>query len=199
MLRLFMKKGRVKMSKRRLAVIFVLLAIVVISILGISILRNKRDAFIRQQLIQEAVEGTNWPIEDVPLIGKKGLTVANFGDYTCEATIPSGVSYEDIRKYLIQLYHIGFRPDSDYGSENPNYLNSARNATHINEITWIAQKDNYYVTVLWGREGALDEFELPYEYNFDVNLFIKPGNVNKQEEQVQSGDLLGESGEIDGE
>ncbi|MBQ9280559.1 MAG: hypothetical protein IJ215_05935 [Clostridia bacterium] len=190
------------MDKKRLKLIFVLLIIVVVAFIALRILKAKRNSFNVDSLVTSAVEGTNWPINDVPLIAKEGLIVEDVGEYNCQASISSGVSYDEVRKYLIQLYNLGFNPYEEFGSLNPNRLVPAGSAQSLNEVSWMGQKDNYTISVLWARENSTDEFGIAYEFNLDVNLFIDPGNLstdnttNENENQaINFGDLV--SGEED--
>lgn len=163
------------MHLKRLKIIFFLLIIVIICFIGIIFLTGERNVEIEDQIFENAIRGTMWPSGDIPLISKEGLKVEDFGEYTCQASIASGVTYEEFREYLIELYEIGFKPVSEFGSQNPKRLVNSIEDTDITELTWIAEMGNYSVTVLWAKEGAVNEFDIPYEYNFDMNLFIKPG------------------------
>ena len=164
------------MDLKKLKIILFLLVVVIICFIGIIFISSKRNLQSSNSIFAKAVEGTKWPSGDIPLISKEGLYVEDFGEYTCQATIDSGVTYEEFRKYLIELYELGFRSTEEYGTENPNRLVESVIGTGITELTWIAEKDNYFITVLWAQEGAVNEFDIPYEYNFDMNLFINPSD-----------------------
>lgn len=183
---------------RKLKVILILLIVVIISLLSILVLLSQKQNSEYMQLATKAVEGTKWPLEEVPLLVKEGITVKDLGEYTCQANVESGVTYEEVREYLIELYDDGFDPNSDYGSDNPKRLISSIEGTDITEITWIAQKDNYYVTVLWALEGAVNESNIPYEYNFDMNLFMSPSSTNNNQNEVIADELLNEDEEHSG-
>ena len=177
------------MNPKKSKAILVLLMIVIVSLVSINLLVSHRNNSRSNALIASAIEGTRWPIQDVPLLAKEGLKVEDYGEYNCQVSIPSGVTYDDIRGYLIQLYKGGFEPYEEYGSQNPNRLMPSSSAEHINEITWIAEKDNYYLMVMWAKEGATDELDMPYEYNLDMNLFINPGITNfswDEEEETEN-------------
>ena len=164
------------MTKRRLKAIFVLIIIAIIAFLGIRILSSMKRNSAKNSIISSAIEGTRWPIKDVPLLAKEGVTVVDVGEYNCQVTVPSGVTYGDVREYLIELYQKGFRPYEEYGSLNPNRLVQESDASEINDLVWMGEKDNYVINVLWAREGALDVTGMEYQLNFDMNLFIKPEN-----------------------
>ena len=160
------------MNKKKLVAVFFLLIIVVVSFISLRVLNNMKRKIEVNETILKAVENTNWPVNDVPLISKGNLVVSNLGEYNCEAKITSGVSYDEVRKYLIKLYDIGFEPYEDLGSMNPNRLIPASSAESIKELSWIGQKDNYTINVLWAKEGATDDFGLEYTFNLEINLFI---------------------------
>ena len=75
---------------------------------------------------------------------------------------------------------------------NPNRLIPASSAESVTEVSWIGQKDNYTINVLWAKDGAVDEFGVEYGFNLDINLFIDPGNIDfsKQDDsELNSGEL----------
>lgn len=166
------------MNKGKLRAVFFLLVIVVIAFIGIRVLNGMKKKVDVNDTILKAVENTNWPVEDVPLISKDNLVVNNLGEYNCEARVSSGVTYEELRKYLIKLYDVGFKPYEDMGSVNPNRMISASSAEDINEVSWMGQKDNYTINVLWAKDGAVDDFGIEFGFNLDINLFINPGNTD---------------------
>ena len=166
------------MNKGKLRAVFFLLVIVVIAFIGIRVLNGMKKKVDVNDTILKAVENTNWPVEDVPLISKDNLVVNNLGEYNCEARVSSGGTYEELRKYLIKLYDVGFKPYEDMGSVNPNRMISASSAEDINEVSWMGQKDNYTINVLWAKDGAVDDFGIEFGFNLDINLFINPGNTD---------------------
>ena len=164
------------MTQKRLKVILVLIFVAIIAILGIYILSVMKRASTKSSIISSVIEGTKWPIKDVPLLAKEGMKVEDDGDYNCQVTISSGVTYEDLREYLIELYQKGFRPYEEYGSLDPNRLVVGSGASEINNLVWMGEKENYVVNVIWAREGVTDDSGLEFPFNFDMNLFIKPSN-----------------------
>lgn len=165
------------MNPKRMKLIFVLLIIVLIAFVALRILKAKRNQLTADDIIARATEGTMWPVEDVLLLAHEGIVVEDIGDYNCQASADSGVTYEEVRKYLIQLYNDGFVPYEEFGSLNPNRLVSVNNAQNLNEVSWMGQKDNYIISVLWARDGSVDEFGVEYGFNLDINLFMDPGNI----------------------
>lgn len=189
------------MTPKKLKLIFALLFVALIVLIGIRVLSNLKNQSIKRSIISTAIEGTRWPVEDVPLLAKEGLIVEDIGSYNCQASISSGVTYSDIKNYLIELYNKGFKPFEEYGSLNPNRLLDVSNADNINDLSWMAEKDNYVVNVLWAREGATDDLGFEYDFNFDMNLFINPGITNSSSLSEESSEEIaidfgsGESGE----
>ena len=166
------------MNKGKLKAIFFLLIIVIIAFIGIRALNDMKKRIDINDTILKAVENTNWPVNDVPLISKENMVVNNLGEYNCEVNIPSGVTYDELRKYLIKLYDVGFIPYEELGSLDPNKMVPTSSAESVTEVSWIGQKDNYTINVLWAKDGAVDEFGIEYGFNLNINLFINPGNTD---------------------
>lgn len=177
------------------AQLFLILVIIIILIALICILRsNAYSKRSSELIIEEALKSSSvWPIDEIPLIGKKGLTIVDFSETSSVASIPSGVTYEELREYLIKLFSLGFLPDKNTDSDNPKYLISSLKDTEIDSLTWFANKDKYSIFVNWAEDGK------GYNYNFEISLNILDdtdtnddistnGDINKSGDVNISGD-----------
>lgn len=159
-------------NKKYFKIIGALLVFVFILIVLVMALVSVKNNMHKNEIIALALEGTNWPIDDVPMIVKNGISVSgdlkNIYDVSCS----DEVTYTELRSYLIELYNSGFKPVETFGCQNPNNLKISIDDAKQKELLWIAEKDNYTVSILWAQKGALNELGKEYEYNFEMNLFV---------------------------
>ena len=160
-------------NKKYFKIIGALLIFVFILVILIMALLSAQNNISKNEIITSVLEDTNWPINDVPMIVKNGISVS--GDLTniYDVSCSDEVTYPEIRSYLIELYNSGFKPVEAFGCQNPNNLKTSIDDAKQKELLWIAEKDNYTVSILWAQKGALNELGTEYEYNFEMNLFVK--------------------------
>ncbi len=192
-------------SKRRKAIIFLLIIVlIVVSILLMLIMQKRENQNV--DIISNIVANTNWPISDVPLLPCKDLKIVELDAANFSASSENGISYSELRKYLITLYDSGFKPNETYGAQNPHSMYESIEGSSINDILWIGEKnDNYVITIHWTENKIENSKKDEYERTFSISLFIKSkraelGNnemydISEWGEFIESGDELVFSGD----
>lgn len=179
-----------KLDKKYVKLLGILLIFLFIVLLVLNALYRIRNNAIKNDMINSVIDGTNWPIEEVPVLLKDGVSVSgdlkNIFNVRCE----NEVTYDELRNYLIELYNSGFKPVTEFGCQNPNTLKTSIDNVNLKELLWIAEKGNYTVNILWAQKGATNELGNVYDYNFEMTLFV---NSNDYEyipnDDVSSGDV----------
>lgn len=179
-----------KLDKKHVKLLGILLIFLFIVLLVLNALYRIRNNAIKNDMINSVIDGTNWPIEEVPVLLKDGVSVSgdlkNIFNVRCE----NEVTYDELRNYLIELYNSGFKPVTEFGCQNPNTLKTSIDNVNLKELLWIAEKGNYTVNILWAQKGATNELGNVYDYNFEMTLFV---NSNDYEyipnDDVSSGDV----------
>lgn len=179
-----------KLDKKHVKLLGILLIFLFIILLVLNALYRIRNNAIKNDMINSVIDGTNWPIEEVPVLLKDGVSVSgdlkNIFNVRCE----NEVTYDELRNYLIELYNSGFKPVTEFGCQNPNTLKTSIDNVNLKELLWIAEKGNYTVNILWAQKGATNELGNVYDYNFEMTLFV---NSNDYEyipnDDVSSGDV----------
>ncbi len=161
------------LSKERVKVIFILVAILLLALLLLSFAVNIKNESTEESMIKNAMKGTNWPVEEVPILYKENMKITE-DQYFSTIEIPSGVSYDELREYLIRVYDSGFKPNEDFGVQNPNNMTLTTENMDLKQVLWIGSKDKYQINVTWAEEGAKNVFGDPYEINFEVVLYTEP-------------------------
>lgn len=179
-----------KLDKKHVKLLGILLIFLFIVLLVLNALYRIRNNAIKNDMINSVIDGTNWPIEEVPVLLKDGVSVSgdlkNIFNVRCE----NEVTYDELRNYLIELYNSGFKPVTEFGCQNPNTLKTSIDNVNLKELLWIAEKGNYTVNILWAQKGATNELGNVYDYNFEMTLFV---NSNDYEyipnDDVSSGNV----------
>lgn len=179
-----------KLDKKYVKLLGILLIFLFIVLLVLNALYRIRNNVIRNDMINSAIDGTNWPIEDVPVLLKDGVSVSgdlkNIFNVRCE----NEVTYNELRNYLIELYNSGFKPVTEFGCQNPNTLKTSIDNVNLKELLWIAEKGNYTVNILWAQKGATNELGNVYDYNFEMTLFVNSNDYEYiPDDDVSSGDV----------
>ena len=65
-----------KLDKKYVKLLGILLIFLFIVLLVLNALYRIRNNVIRNDMINSAIDGTNWPIEDVPVLLKDGVSVS---------------------------------------------------------------------------------------------------------------------------
>lgn len=192
--------------KIKKAIIFLfILVLLVISILLVLVMQKRESK--NNDMISNIIVNTNWPISDVPIAPIKDLKITEIDAANFSASSESGLSYGELRKYLIALYDSGFKPDETYGAKNPHSMYESIDGSNVNDILWIGTKDNNYViTIHWTENKIEGTKKDEYERTFDISLFIRSkraelGNndmldINNWGEFIESGDELIFSGDL---
>lgn len=174
-----------KLDKKYVKLLGILLIFLFIVLLILSGLYRIRNNVIRDEIINSAIDGTNWPIEEVPILLKDGVSVSgdlkNIFNVRCE----NEITYDEVRNYLVELYSSGFKPVTEFGCQNPNTLKDSIDNVELKELLWIAEKGNYTVNILWAQKGATNEFGNVYDYNFEMTLFVNSNDY----EYIQNDDI----------
>lgn len=163
-------------SKKQIKILGLLIVFLFCMLLALKILKTMKVKLMQDEIINSAIDGTNWPINEVPLLIKDGISVSGDLENIYNVRCSSKISYDDIKKYLIELYDVGFKPLKEFGSQNPNYLSDNIDNLDQKELLWIAEKDNYTITVLWS--DVDNNVNSLYDYNFEITLFINSTETN---------------------
>lgn len=179
-----------KLDKKHVKLLGILLIFLFIVLLVLNALYRIRNNAIKNDMINSVIDGTNWPIEEVPVLLKDGVSVSgdlkNIFNVRCE----NEVTYDELRNYLIELYNSGFKPVTEFGCQNPNTLKTSIDNVNLKELLWIAEKGNYTVNILWAQKGATNELGNVYDYNFEMTLFVNSNNYEYiPDDDVSSGDV----------
>ncbi len=179
-----------KLDKKHVKLLGILLIFLFIVLLVLNALYRIRNNAIKNDMINSVIDGTNWPIEEVPVLLKDGVSVSgdlkNIFNVRCE----NEVTYDELRNYLIELYNSGFKPVTEFGCQNPNTLKTSIDNVNLKELLWIAEKGNYTVNILWAQKGATNELGNVYDYNFEMTLFVNSNDYEYiPDDDVSSGDV----------
>lgn len=179
-----------KLDKKHVKLLGILLIFLFIVLLVLNALYRIRNNAIKNDMINSVIDGTNWPIEEVPVLLKDGVSVSgdlkNIFNVRCE----NEVTYDELRNYLIELYNSGFKPVTEFGCQNPNTLKTSIDNVNLKELLWIAEKGNYTVNILWAQKGATNELGNAYDYNFEMTLFVNSNDYEYiPDDDVSSGDV----------
>lgn len=179
-----------KLDKKHVKLLGILLIFLFIVLLVLNALYRIRNNAIKNDMINSVIDGTNWPIEEVPVLLKDGVSVSgdlkNIFNVRCE----NEVTYDELRNYLIELYNSGFKPVTEFGCQNPNTLKTSIDNVNLKELLWIAEKCNYTVNILWAQKGATNELGNVYDYNFEMTLFVNSNDYEYiPDDDVSSGDV----------
>ncbi len=178
-----------KINVKTIKIIILLSFLVCILCCALLFLNYIKMTELERQLIAAIVKDTEWPIEDVPMIPIEGVEVNKIMDGYMYASVDKGVSYSDLRKYLVVLYDAGFN-EFTFNSKNPNYMIETNVGTDINYINWSANSQKYSIFVTWAQEGAVDYFGDVFNYNFDVILTTKNNLITDKLENDNSGEVF---------
>ncbi|MBQ8299394.1 MAG: hypothetical protein IJX99_05980 [Clostridia bacterium] len=197
---------------KKILVVLVLIIIIVVCLLGIILLKKIESNESINDIIAQIVEETNWPIEDVPIFYHNDVIVEKPSEGNWSISFDSGIDYQELREYLLELEDEDFSPDKSTGSQSPRLLYTSLGENSAKDIYWQGNKESYTIRVHWALEGATDEFNVPYSYNFDLNLTKKiedskmeiPSDDTKQTDENDfvelSGDISGDiSGDVSGD
>lgn len=161
-------------EKKKVIIFEVLLFVVFVIIVLLLFIISIKNANAKTSIIQEIVENTSWPIEEVPMIANKNVTIEIDSEIRNEGIAKSGVSYEEFRAYLVELYEQGYKPVEDFfDSQNPNFLVTSLDGTEVTAISWMGENEEYQVNVSWAELGAISTTGEPYDYNFKVSVYTK--------------------------
>ena len=179
-----------KLDKKYVKLLGILLIFLFIVLLVLNALYRIRNNVIRNDMINSAIDGTNWPIEDVPVLLKDGVSVSGDLKNIFNVRWENEVTYNELRNYLIELYNSGFKPVTEFGCQNPNTLKTSIDNVNLKELLWIAEKGNYTVNILWAQKGATNELGNVYDYNFEMTLFVNSNDYEYiPDDDVSSGDV----------
>lgn len=165
-------------NKKHMKMLGMLIIVLFCMILALNMLQSLKAKLNQNEIIKSAINGTNWPIDEVPLLVKDGISVSGDFENMYNVSCSNKVNYDEVREYLIELYGIGFKPLKEFGSQNPNYLSENIDNVEVKELLWIAEKDDYTITVLWSDNDANDDVSSLYEYNFEITLFVNSSELN---------------------
>lgn len=159
-------------SKKILAGL-ILMTVIIVCLLGIILLKRIESNKNTNDIITQIVEETNWPIDSVPIFYHDGISVETPAEGNWSISFDSGIDYQELREYLLELEAEDFLPDKSTGSQNPRLLYTSLSENAAKDIYWQGNKEEYIIRVFWALEGAVDEFNIPYSYNFDLILTKK--------------------------
>ncbi len=188
-------------KNKKILVGLILIVIVIICMLGIILLKSSESTKNINAEINKIVEETNWPIDSVPIFYHDGIIVETPTEGNWSISFDSGIDYQELRKYLLELEDEDFSPDKSTGSKSPRLLYTSLSENGAKDIYWQGNKDDYTIRVYWALEGAVDKFNIPYSYNFNLILTKKIENNiaeiskdNEMKEEIEniSGDLSGD-------
>lgn len=191
-------------NNKKILAFLVLITIIVVCLLGIILLGGIENTKSTNEIIDKIVEESSWPIEDVPIFYHEGMEIEKDKSGIWYISVDSGVMYQDVRNYLIKLYEEGFEANKKTGSQNPKLLRTSLSENSGYNLFWQGDKlEEYTIRTYWAKDGAVDEFNVPYGYNFKLilNKNIRTnelsGDVDNLDIKESDGDIVVEDEGID--
>lgn len=156
------------MDRRKLNMLIKMMiaaVILIATILVIVIIKSASDNIYGKNNFASQLVELNWP-EEVPMVESSNFDVTGGQDYW-NVSIKKGVTFQILRKYLLQLEKAGFEADHSAGSQTPKLLKENVDFTNIH---WCGLSELYEINVYWGDLGKTGEFGEVIDYNLDIYL-----------------------------